>query len=227
MGRDYMFSPERGSRPGIPHGIIVLTDGKSNFPKDTAFEALKCKRSGFSLFAVGVGNEIDQDELVAIASEDENNKYIYQVDNYSALESIKELLAIGACAVPEPVVELHPALQDNNNTRACQGNITDIVFGISPSSTYYGTNKALDFIHKAIDNFDMSNGNLQFGITPKECIEYPKIELTNQIPKDELLKQIDSMFDTQKTLSETFDYLIKHSFSPSEGSRDDSRKVAV
>ena len=48
------------------------------------------------MFAVGVGQDIDMGELHAIASKPAQD-YVNTVDNYDALNSIKELLAIKAC----------------------------------------------------------------------------------------------------------------------------------
>ena len=51
---------------------------------------------GVHVFAVGVGQDIDMGELHAIASKPAD-EYVNTVDNYDALNSIKELLAIKAC----------------------------------------------------------------------------------------------------------------------------------
>jgi hypothetical protein len=48
------------------------------------------------MFAIGVGQFINRDELEQIASEPVNN-YYYTVDDYNALETIKKFLAWEAC----------------------------------------------------------------------------------------------------------------------------------
>ena len=48
------------------------------------------------MFAVGVGDRVDTTELMNIASTPTDH-YMFTVDSYSALENIKELLAIKTC----------------------------------------------------------------------------------------------------------------------------------
>lgn len=90
-----MFKAENGGRVGIPHVAIVLTDGNSNKPADTAVEALRARLQGVHIFAIGVG-DIDEGELKALSSQPPE-KHVFKVHSYSSLVSIKELLAIEAC----------------------------------------------------------------------------------------------------------------------------------
>ena len=74
--------------------IFFMVDGDSSEPKKTASEALLAKEAGITLFAIGVGRQVNFPQLRDIASSPE---YAFRVNNYEALESIKEKLAIKTC----------------------------------------------------------------------------------------------------------------------------------
>ena len=85
-----------GARPSLPHIAIVLTDGKSNSPTRTAQEAARAREQGIHVFAIGIGSEVERSELEAIASEP-TEQYVFQVGDYTALQYIREILAIKTC----------------------------------------------------------------------------------------------------------------------------------
>lgn len=91
-------SPYNSTKPRI---AIILTDGQSNDVHRTMAEASKAKTEGISLFVIGIGKQIDQAELEAIASTPLDT-YMFTVGNFDALDSIKDQLAISACEVKMP-----------------------------------------------------------------------------------------------------------------------------
>uniref|UniRef100_A0A663N0H2 Collagen alpha-1(XXI) chain n=1 Tax=Athene cunicularia TaxID=194338 RepID=A0A663N0H2_ATHCN len=73
---------------------VVLTDGKSQDEvKDVAAEARKNK---ITLFAIGVGSEIEEDELKAIANRP-SSTYVFYVEDYIAISRIKEVIKQKLC----------------------------------------------------------------------------------------------------------------------------------
>ena len=98
MHKEY-FNP-RHARGDVVHIGIVITDGKSVDQEKTALQAQYAREAGIYLFAVGVGKSTDRDELRKIASSP-SRQFVFEVENYSALDSIKELLAIATCEVTE------------------------------------------------------------------------------------------------------------------------------
>ena len=94
--RRHFFSARHSPRDSIVRIAIIVTDGRSDHPLATSHEATLLRDSGVHVFAVGVGQDIDMGELHAIASKPAKD-YVNTVDNYDALNSIKELLAIKAC----------------------------------------------------------------------------------------------------------------------------------
>ncbi|NXW66258.1 COLA1 protein, partial [Eurystomus gularis] len=73
---------------------VVLTDGKSQDEvKDVAAEARKNK---ITLFAIGVGSEIEEDELKAIANKP-SSTYVFYVEDYIAISRIREVIKQKLC----------------------------------------------------------------------------------------------------------------------------------
>ena len=87
---------DSGARNGVPHLVVVITDGLSDAPDLTSQEAQHLHDTGTIVFAVGIGTSVDEDELASIASSEE---YVFQVDSFEALYSIRHLLAITACSI--------------------------------------------------------------------------------------------------------------------------------
>lgn len=84
------------SRSYAAHVIIILSDGQSNDMKQTIDEARLAHEEGILIFAVGIGQKSEASELMALAS-DPDDQFVFHVNNYLALSEIKELLAIKTC----------------------------------------------------------------------------------------------------------------------------------
>ena len=53
---------------GLPAALVVITDGKANGDVDPISASAAIKERGITIVAVGLGDEIDLNELNAIAS---------------------------------------------------------------------------------------------------------------------------------------------------------------
>ncbi|KFV63032.1 Cartilage matrix protein, partial [Dryobates pubescens] len=90
---DSSFSVVNGARPGVPKVGIVFTDGRSqDYITDAA---KKAKDLGFKMFAVGVGNAVE-DELREIASEPVAEHYFYTAD-FRTISKIGKKLQMKIC----------------------------------------------------------------------------------------------------------------------------------
>ena len=83
-------------RDGVMKIVIVITDGRSDDPDATAHQAALARQAGMHIFAIGVGRNVDHDELEAIASRPTGSS-IFTVDTFRALHQIKTLLAKRTC----------------------------------------------------------------------------------------------------------------------------------
>ncbi|XP_058853711.1 cartilage matrix protein-like [Acipenser ruthenus] len=95
---DSSFTPSHGARPGMTKVGIVFTDGRS---QDYIGEAAKkAKELGFKMYAVGVGNAVE-DELKEIASEPIAEHYFYTAD-FKTINQIAKKLHFKECEEENP-----------------------------------------------------------------------------------------------------------------------------
>lgn len=102
------FTRIAGARPLAPHIVIVITDGVSRVQQATLDRAKEAKDQGIIMFSIGVGQHLDKEELIAMASEP-TERHFFMVEDYGALENIGNSLASRACAADQ---SNH---RDNNN----------------------------------------------------------------------------------------------------------------
>ncbi|XP_029701406.1 cartilage matrix protein isoform X1 [Takifugu rubripes] len=95
---DNSFGPGQGARPGVTKVGIVFTDGRSQDYIGDA--AKKAKDQGFKMYAVGVGNAVE-DELKEIASEPTAEHYFYTAD-FKTMTQIAKKLQINICKDEDP-----------------------------------------------------------------------------------------------------------------------------
>ncbi|KAM8791772.1 cartilage matrix protein [Rhynchonycteris naso] len=95
---DNSFTASSGARPGAQKVGIVFTDGRSQDYINDA--AKKAKDLGFKMFAVGVGNAVE-DELREIASEPVAEHYFYTAD-FKTINQIGMKLQKKICVEEDP-----------------------------------------------------------------------------------------------------------------------------
>ncbi|KAF6345047.1 matrilin 1 [Rhinolophus ferrumequinum] len=95
---DNSFTVSSGARPGAQKVGIVFTDGRSQDYINDA--AKKAKDLGFKMFAVGVGNAVE-DELREIASEPVAEHYFYTAD-FKTINQIAKKLQKRICVEEDP-----------------------------------------------------------------------------------------------------------------------------
>ncbi|XP_028936141.1 cartilage matrix protein [Ornithorhynchus anatinus] len=95
---DNTFAISSGARPGAQKVGIVFTDGRSqDYISDAA---KKAKDLGFKMFAVGVGNAVE-DELREIASDPVAEHYFYTAD-FKTINQIGKKLQKKICVEEDP-----------------------------------------------------------------------------------------------------------------------------
>jgi len=74
------FASTTGYRgpPEVESVILLLTDGRSDAPTATAAVARDLKAAGNTIYAVGVSDRINYNELASLASKPE---YVFTVDS--------------------------------------------------------------------------------------------------------------------------------------------------
>ena len=84
----YTQSQDRDDKPNV---CIVITDGKADDPIKADADALRSEKT--TIFAIGVGKNYDEAELVKMAG---NRRYVYTAD-FSALDNVIEQIKLSAC----------------------------------------------------------------------------------------------------------------------------------
>ena len=67
------------SRPNVPKVILVVTDGEATDKEKVIEETALLKEAGFLIYAVGVGDQINEDELINMATDKDS---VYFTRNY-------------------------------------------------------------------------------------------------------------------------------------------------
>lgn len=78
-----LFSAKGGSRPVVPKILVVITDGKSENALGVARASMALKRKPVTIVAVGIGEEVDMEELLLMASTADD---VIRVSTFSALK---------------------------------------------------------------------------------------------------------------------------------------------
>ena len=93
--RTQLFSIQNGARPGLPKILILVADGPANIEKcRTIPEANATKAAGIQIFTVGIGSEINEEQLRAVAT---LRSYFYFATNFATLNDLVPRLLNDSC----------------------------------------------------------------------------------------------------------------------------------
>jgi len=97
------------ARKDIPRDMVIVTDGESNCGEPIGPVMQLIRALGVNSYALGVGDQINEDELLLIAGKKDN---IYYVDGYNALDRVLEAIKADVCYSSKPIkpnenVEVH------------------------------------------------------------------------------------------------------------------------
>ncbi|WAR04185.1 MATN1-like protein [Mya arenaria] len=207
-------------RAGVVKIVIVLTDGESYNAHKTKVAAMKLKEDAV-VFAVGIGEKTDDQELRAIASEP-SDEYLFHVGNYGLLDTIKEALAVTACKV-----ELNDGeYAEVNRGPACGAERSaDVMFLMEPKELgVTNTLEITEFIADLTNDFNTENGNIRVGMQTSHC-GTGNVELGEYTEGEELAKAF------KNTPVSSMGHMVKrlriHSYTEENGGRDSARHMAV
>lgn len=94
--RTMVFQPSVGDRPTAPNIAIVLTDGQSSHEEETRQEAKKLKNHDVTVFSIGVGKWLSDQELQVIASRP-TSMFSFRIESFEGLDTIRESLQKKTC----------------------------------------------------------------------------------------------------------------------------------
>ncbi|KAL3865706.1 hypothetical protein ACJMK2_043068 [Sinanodonta woodiana] len=219
------LSPQT-ARPEVAHVVIVMTDGQSMNMKKTEQEASALQKQGVYMFAIGIGHNVDTAELAMIAS-DPNEAFMFQVDDYSALTSIKDIIAVKTCKV-ETVTDV---LRDSAATYHCKNDKpSDIMFvldshGIGTKRTFETLSVIHDLALQLKNSKTDRKTDTHIGILMENCHNRMDTPLSRLEDPSTLLSKLDAQ------IGESLGSLVRkmriHSFTPGNGGRPNAKKTAV
>ena len=97
---DRIFNGNNGDRPGVPNVAVLVTDGESNErERDTIPEASRAKGRGIRIISVGVSNQINMNELQAIAT---SNSDVLLADDFDRLVDSLDAVLLVVCPTQAP-----------------------------------------------------------------------------------------------------------------------------
>jgi hypothetical protein len=103
-------------RDGVPHVMVLLTDGEHNEPGDPYAEADSAKAAGTEIFAIAVGNGPKLEQLNSIVTEPVDG-HVISVDDFSALVTILQPLVEVVCPpTPTPTLPSTDAVVEPTST---------------------------------------------------------------------------------------------------------------
>ncbi|XP_075925878.1 collagen alpha-3(VI) chain isoform X4 [Petromyzon marinus] len=171
-----------GSRKAqnVPQVVIIITDGKSQ--DDVAGPAEKMRNMGASVYAIGI-KDADISELGQMASSPAS-KFVYNVDDFSALAGISEQILQTVCVTVE---EIATQLVINTQTK-----YADIVFLVDGSDKVGGKNFAefRNFIFKFVDSLDVGEDKIRIGIAQYSDDSEDGFLLKSHSTKKQVIKAI-------------------------------------
>ena len=98
----FIANNRENGRSSAPDVAIVVTDGHSNVGGRPRDAAEKLWAEGIRVISVGIGQDVNTDELRDIASYPKtNNVDVFQVNDVNQLVYIVGQLALEVCAVPK------------------------------------------------------------------------------------------------------------------------------
>jgi len=112
---------KKDGRPNVPWVSIVITDGLSKFPNDTAQQAAQAKAMGVNMFAVGISYLILREELEAIAS---SSSQVLELPSFDQLRASLSKLMKVVCPCPIPAVIPYATLSPGGRAIGTRRNYT-------------------------------------------------------------------------------------------------------
>nr|XP_047125019.1 uncharacterized protein LOC101240985 isoform X1 [Hydra vulgaris] len=137
LAQKEMFKVENGGRPGVSKLLVLLTDGSQTQGKgviDPAIIADEIRKQGVPIIAIGIGKEINKNELIKIGGGEANT---YSADDFEKLkesdfiQNLKKGVCVTASELPiESITDL------DASTKLTEGRSfnTDVVFAMDLSS---------------------------------------------------------------------------------------------
>nr|KAG5709937.1 hypothetical protein BaRGS_029979 [Batillaria attramentaria] len=147
-------------RANVTRVGVVVTDGKSRHRSNTVAEARAAREAGISLFAIGVGGDVDDEELAAMASEP-SSEFSFHVASFDILATLAKTVALSTCNLDRPQAD---------DATCGQKRKADIIFVYNAAGMGNGNvNLVRQFLQHIVGEFSMTSGNVRAGVISQSC----------------------------------------------------------
>ncbi|GAB1606677.1 type VI, alpha, partial [Argonauta hians] len=215
------FTAKNGDRPKVPNIAIVITDGNSIKPQETATAATNLKNTQAVVFSIGVGSNISQAELEAIAT-GPGTTHVFQVTNFAALGNIKKELATNTCEAQKVIPTQAPA---------CNQSMADIVFLLDSSGSVGASNfqKMLQFVENMVNGFDVGKDSVRIGVASFSSTPVQHFALNKYFNKSDIISAISKLpYNQGSTNTAAAISLLRTGvFTASSGDRPTAPNIAI
>ncbi|XP_076097610.1 collagen alpha-5(VI) chain-like isoform X1 [Mytilus galloprovincialis] len=180
----YVHGSSHGQRAKANQIVVVLTDGQSSSPSSTTSQAKQLHDTGATVFAIGIGSNVNTHELQTIA---DSPHHVYQVSGFDALNGIQYELNQAACAMPTPPPTVDPE---------CGSQPADIYFLLDSSGSVTPTNfkKQLQFVKDFASQYVIGPANIQIGVATFSTSVHERIRLDQYKSTSQLVAAITSVY---------------------------------
>ncbi|KAH3775135.1 hypothetical protein DPMN_176532, partial [Dreissena polymorpha] len=223
--RETSFSAANGMRGNAAKIAIIVTDGQSNNPAATASEAALLRQQGVTVFAIGVGTGIGTAELNAMAT-DPDASHVFQVDNFSNLDTIKGTLSKKTCEVKATTMPpTTPAPKPDCEAQA------DIMFLLDSSGSVGSANfqKMKTFVHDMMTSFNIGPNAVQVGVDTFHSTVKTEFHMNQYNDRPGVQAAINKIpYTTGGTnTAEAIKYMATDSFTAAHGDRPNVPNIAI
>eukprot|EP00105_Crassostrea_gigas_P010435 XP_011425715.1 PREDICTED: collagen alpha-1(XII) chain-like isoform X1 [Crassostrea gigas] len=225
---DQIFTSQNGARNDAIKIAVVTTDGETNpggadsYTKEegkrmTLLQAQRAKDSGVYVFAVGVGKEVNDQELLGIASGPES---VIKVDTYEELREneLQDKLIDLTCEAGEKT-----SLPPTPPNVQCKKKKADIIFALD-QSTSIGSQKnfsiELDFVNNLIKELAVASDETRIGAVVFSDDSERRLELRDGTIRDSVVDTIHKFkWGTGNTYMDKAFADMREGFLPAKGGR--------
>ncbi|XP_064621773.1 cartilage matrix protein-like isoform X2 [Lineus longissimus] len=231
MARQRSFTTRAGSRMGdssVPKIAIVITDGNSQEPLETAKAAQDLRNVGVVIYAIGVGREatISQRELIAISG---NKNNVFRVESYDKLKNIENDILDKAC-VPETPAP--PTLPPVTIFEPCEDKKADVLFVMDTSENAMDeqVEGMKEFLGELVYSLDIGADKTRVGLITYSAtanLQFGFDTYNNHQDIYSGIKAVNADLLPQANLMEALKMANQQNFNPSRGGRTKIAKALV
>ncbi|XP_052276838.1 collagen alpha-1(XIV) chain-like isoform X2 [Dreissena polymorpha] len=204
-------------RQGANKVMILLTDGRSTEPDLTRQSASAVQRAGVDVFAIGIGPNVDSQELRFIATAPD---HVFEVDRFHDLASIHQEVVNKICAkalitttttttsttttrptttttkptttTTKTTTKLTTTLPPTTTRAACGLKPADIVFVLDSSDSEGAENfkKQVDFVYNFAAQFSIGVNSVQFSVVTYSTDVQNIFYFNDHLTRQEVLQAI-------------------------------------